>query len=261
MAKIAIIGGGFTGTMTAVHLIHQASSPIHIFLITEKETLAKGVAYNPYSPKHLLNVVAGKMSAFPNLPHDFVDWLVSKTEFSKKDRVLISQSFLSRKLYGEYLEYVWTEAKRHATAKAIKISIIEDSVVDLMLCDNKQSELELGSGEKLAFDYGVIATGNHTPRNPHIKNMDFYHSRNYFQNPWNKGCVVNVSPDLPVLIIGNGLTMVDTVIGLRENGFKGVIHSVSPNGFNILPHRHGGIPYSGLVNDLNENISILKLLI
>lgn len=53
-----------------------------------------------------------------------------------------------------------------------------------------------------------------------------------------------------ILIIGNGLTMVDTVLGLRNNGFKGVIHAISPNGFNILPHRHSGLQYKKIIEDL-----------
>ncbi len=66
MKTIGIIGAGFTGTMTAVHLISKSTEPCEIYLINERETLNKGIAYNPYSSKHLLNVVAAKMSAFPS---------------------------------------------------------------------------------------------------------------------------------------------------------------------------------------------------
>ena len=61
------------------------------------------------------------------------------------------------------------------------------------------------------------------------------------------------------LIIGNGLTMVDTVLGLFEHGFKGVTHSISPNGFNILPHRHTGFKYSLLTDELPLKFTLKDL--
>lgn len=62
-----------------------------------------------------------------------------------------------------------------------------------------------------------------------------------------------------VLIIGNGLTMVDTVIGLTDNGFHGKIYSISPNGLAMLQHRHGGVAYKGLIDELNEPYDLDKL--
>ncbi|HXP52571.1 MAG TPA: FAD/NAD(P)-binding protein, partial [Bacteroidia bacterium] len=72
---IAIIGGGFCGIMTAVHLLENALSPVKITLINSGYPFAKGVAYSAYSDSHLLNIVAGKMSAYTDKPTDFVDWV------------------------------------------------------------------------------------------------------------------------------------------------------------------------------------------
>src|SRR5690606_36862552 len=96
--------------------------------------------------------------------------------------------------------------------------------------------------------------------NPKIRNTDFYKSPNYFQNPWKIESVKNIKNNMPVLIIGNGLTMVDTVFGLLEQGFKGEIYAISPNGFNILPHRHGGFQYLQLNKDLKNNITLFELI-
>src|SRR5690606_1358843 len=119
--------------------------------------------------------------------------------------------------------------------------------------------ITLESGEKITVDECVIASGNHLPGNQRIKNHSFYKCPNYFQNPWKIDSVKNIDSELPVLIIGNGLTMVDTVLGLIEHGFKGEIYSISPNGFNILPHRHNGLKYTNLVEELNDNLSLLDL--
>jgi uncharacterized NAD(P)/FAD-binding protein YdhS len=53
--------------------------------------------------------------------------------------------------------------------------------------------------------------------------------------------------------------MVDTVLGLLEQGFKGEIYSISPNGFNILPHRHNGLKYSKLLEELQDDMNIYEL--
>ena len=45
LRKIGIIGGGFSGTLTAVHLIEKTVKPIEIFIINKKSTVTKGVAY------------------------------------------------------------------------------------------------------------------------------------------------------------------------------------------------------------------------
>jgi uncharacterized NAD(P)/FAD-binding protein YdhS len=258
MKKIGIIGGGFTGTMITVQLIDKSTEQCEIILINERETLNKGIAYNPYSDKHLLNVITGKMSAYPDNPDHFLDWVMQKDEFKKKDITIIANSFLPRQIYGEYLCNIWEEAKKSAKSKQIQITVIDSFVVDLDVSDNSV-DLWLENDLKLNIDYCVIATGNHIPRNPQIKNIDFYNSPNYFQNPWKIESVKNTNINLPVLIIGNGLTMVDTVLGLLEQGFKGEIYSISPNGFNILPHRHNGLKYSKLVEELRADMNIYEL--
>src|SRR5690606_4786425 len=136
MKKIGIIGGGFTGTMTAVQLIDKSTERCEIILINERETLNKGIAYNPYSDKHLLNVIAGKMSAYPDRPDHFLDWVMQKDEFKTKDKTLISNSFLPRQIYGEYLCDIWEEAKKSAKSKQIQITVSDSFVVDLDVSDN-----------------------------------------------------------------------------------------------------------------------------
>src|SRR5690606_3814588 len=259
MRKIGIIGVGFTGTMTAVHLINKATEPCEIILINERQSLNRGIAYNPYSNKHLLNVTAGKMSAYVDRPDHFLDWALQQDSIEQKDRSLVANSFLPRKLYGDYLCGIWEEAKNTAVTKNITLTVINSFVIDLEVLENSVS-LWLDNTMELQLDQCVIATGNQIPRNPRIPNMDFYNSEKYFQNPWKIESVKNTAENIPILIIGNGLTMVDTVFGLLEQDFKGDIYSISPNGFNILPHRANGLKYSRLVEELNDDLSLFELL-
>jgi uncharacterized NAD(P)/FAD-binding protein YdhS len=258
MKKIGIIGGGFTGTMAAVQMILKSSQPCEIILISEKNNLNKGIAYNSYSKKHLLNVITAKMSAYPDDQDHFLDWVMQQKEFESQERTLIAVSFLPRQLYGEYLTHIWNESLLIARSKSIFMNVLDNVVLDLDVNRNNVLMI-LDNGKSITVDECIIATGNNIPRNPIIRNEEFYGSKNYFQNPWKAESVENLREFDPVLIIGNGLTMVDTVLGLLEKGFKGKIYSISPNGFNILAHRHTGIHYSKLSEELKQGASLQDL--
>ena len=125
MKKIGIIGAGFTGIMTAVQLIRKSDEAFEIIVVNEKDTFSKGIAFNPYSDKHLLNVITEKMSAFPDVPGHFLDWVMERKDFNKYDRALIANSFLKRNLYGEYLSEIWDSSLQTASDKGIIITVIK----------------------------------------------------------------------------------------------------------------------------------------
>lgn len=203
-------------------------------------------------------MIASKMSAFSDTPNHFLDWVLEKDEFKGIDKTLIANSFLPRKYYGEYLSSIWENALILADSKQIKINLVEGKVTDITTTDFSVL-IEMENNLKLVFTECVVATGNQIPRNHQIKNMGFYKSQFYFQDPWKLESILNVDEHLPILILGNGLTMVDTVLGLIEHGFKGEIYSISPGGYNILPHLHSGLKYSKLIEELKENINIYEL--
>src|SRR5690349_19191159 len=107
---IAIIGGGFSGTMTAVHLLKQNKIPLHIILINSNYPLAKGIAYSSYSNKHLLNVPVKKMSAFPDKPDDFLNWIKTHDNYGALDQNELPDMFLPRNIYGHYLKDTFENA-------------------------------------------------------------------------------------------------------------------------------------------------------
>lgn len=110
MKKILIAGGGFTGTIAAVHLIQKATDAFELIIINQKESFNRGIAFNPNSKKHLLNVIASKMSAFKKESHHFLDWVMQQPAYAGKDKNLIANSFLPRYVYGTYLEDIWQNA-------------------------------------------------------------------------------------------------------------------------------------------------------
>ncbi len=256
MYHIGIIGGGFSGTITAVQLIRKCVTPVKITLISDPESLNRGRAYNPYSTRHLLNVVTGQMSAFPERPDHFLDWVMNLPEYAGYDRNLIANSFMPRAMYGMYVRQLWQAARLHAHDKGILIEVVDDLAASIFPNPFSIMVTTL-SGRQFVFNDVVLATGNALPRNHAIKDDNFYRiSQNYFRNPWEEASVLNPPEHLPVLLIGNGLSMVDTVFGLLENGFREKIISISPNGFNLLPHRHGGLSYSKLSEEVMPGMGL-----
>ncbi len=140
MRKIGIIGGGFSGTMTAVQLIETADVPLEIIIIDNSSSFNKGIAYTPYSESHLLNVTVGKMSAFPSKPDHFLEWLMKFEPLNFSDKKRTANSFVPRKLYGEYLNSIWDKAQEIAQSKQIKLTKIDSKVVDLE-CSEFEVEL------------------------------------------------------------------------------------------------------------------------
>lgn len=258
MRTIGIIGGGFTGTMTAVQLIERAQGPLSITIINERGTFSKGIAYDPYSKGHLLNVTAARMSAYPDRPNHFMDRVMSLPSFANTERSLIANAYLPRYLYGEYLAAVWKDAQALADRKKINVRVVEDEAADIDV-DARSATITLRGGERISVDRCVIASGNSEPRDPAIEHPAFYNSERYHKNPWKVDSVTGLDNKLPVLIIGNGLTMVDTVLGLLEHGFSNTIYALSPNGYNILPHRHNGLAYTKLTDELHDSLSLHQL--
>src|SRR4051812_50135601 len=65
---VAIVGGGFSGTIVAAQLAHRG---IRSVLIDGSGRMGRGVAYSTTEPAHLLNVPAEAMSAWPDEPDHF----------------------------------------------------------------------------------------------------------------------------------------------------------------------------------------------
>lgn len=258
MKTIGIIGAGFCGTMVAVHLIRMTDAPFRLVIVDRQKNRVRGIAYGSYSDRHLLNVPCGKMSAFPDDPDHFLNWTLQQPDYQDIDRSLLAGAFVPRNVYGAYLKDLWHEARIAAQGKKIVLEEVDDQVVDLDKTVNGFA-LQLAGRPGVHADQCVLATGNHLPGDPRVANMSYASDERYFRNPWRKEAVEHADPSHPVLILGNGLTMVDTVLGLLEHHFKGRIIALSPNGFNILPHRHPGLQYSALSREISATTSLNEL--
>jgi uncharacterized NAD(P)/FAD-binding protein YdhS len=91
---IAIVGGGFSGTLLAINLLRLGA---RVVLIEQDHAkLARGLAYATRQPEHLLNVRAANMSAFPDDSGHFLRWM-GFADLEAANR------FVPRRAYGQYL--------------------------------------------------------------------------------------------------------------------------------------------------------------
>jgi uncharacterized NAD(P)/FAD-binding protein YdhS len=222
---IAIIGGGVSGTLTALHLVRQGT-PARVILIDRRPGFGLGLAYSTPSLRHLLNVPAGKISALPDQPDHFLNWLREN-----HDPAATEKTFAPRAVFGRYIQSLL------ASTRPVEQEIA--TVVDVRLYDSG-AVLTLDNGCELRADLVVLATGNFDPAPlPGItkaaSDLGFYH-----HNAWAAETYEGLHPDAPVVLIGTGLTGVDVVLRLRELGHRGRIIAVSRHG--IFPNRHDDYP-------------------
>src|SRR5258705_10467941 len=71
---VVIVGRGYSGTMVAVHLA-RGQRGLRVALIDRSKTFGRGVGDGTNDPKHLLNVPADQMGAFPGDIGHFHRWV------------------------------------------------------------------------------------------------------------------------------------------------------------------------------------------
>ncbi len=220
---VAVIGGGFSGTLLAINLLRDGGVAVTL-IERDAARLARGLAYGAAQAGHILNVRAANMSAFADEPDHFVDWLAQRGAGSET-------SFASRTDYGTYLAALLAQARRAAPER---LTIVQDEAVDL---EDRGDDMliRLRSGEVLAADHVVIASGNLPPHDlPAFAGLA---APAYVSDPWSPGSADGLGDDDIVMLLGTGLTAVDCALTLDHCGFRGRIVALSRRG--LAPRRHG----------------------
>lgn len=234
MKTIAVIGAGFSGTATVAQLLRRAPAQgLHVLLVNRSGRMARGIAYGTQSPGHMLNVPAGNMSALADDPDHFVRFC------ARVDARITPSSFVSRRLYGDYLEYLLDETERAATGTARLTRIVGEVARLTPAADGKGSRIVLTDGQDFTADRVVLAFGHYPPKDPAVADPAFYRSKRYVRDPWAPAALDAVDPSMPVLLLGTGLTTVDIAISLLDRCERSVIHAMSRRGLLPQPHRAG----------------------
>ena len=218
--RIAIIGGGASGALAALHLARALPvGAVEIIVIEPAEEIGRGLAYSTDDPGHLLNVRAANMSAFADQPDHLLQWLQTKGPCGTRPTPLC---FISRSLYGAYI----ADIAQGLIASGV-VRHVKEQCVDLVEVGNSVA-VALETGSIVVADIAILAIGN--SGRPILNGMPAV-------QPWAEDALRNLPPDLPVLLIGTGLTMVDMALSLNRQGHRGKITALSPRGLLSQVHR------------------------
>jgi uncharacterized NAD(P)/FAD-binding protein YdhS len=232
--KVAVIGGGFSGAAIAARLLR--SRQVDVDVIEERPRLGLGLAYGDAQDGQILNVPAGRMSFWAEQPTHFLDWTKLRgPQLGRPEAGAATvESYLPRRLYGCYVADVMDAVAKKADIR------IEGELVHYR---NRAIALDqiaggyrvtLADGQSIDAAAVVIATGNNLPAPAWpIQGQ----GSAYIDNPWSEDATAHLDPLAPVLVIGTGLTMVDMVLRLNQEGHRGRITAISRHG--LLPRTRG----------------------
>jgi uncharacterized NAD(P)/FAD-binding protein YdhS len=223
---VAIIGGGFSGVLLAINLLRHGN--VRVTLVERRpDRLGRGLAYGAAQADHILNVRAANMSALPDQPGHFVDWLSAQGLGQEG-------SFATRRDYGTYLCAMLDEAR---AAAGVRFAILADEAMDLIVRADG-TFIALRSGDILEADVAVIAPGNLPPHDlPAFAGLG---RPAYVNDPWAADISTGLGQEDILLLLGSGLTAVDCALSLDSEGYKGKIVALSRRG--LTPQAHVPAP-------------------
>lgn len=245
MTDIAIIGGGAAGAAVFGELLqHPGGGVIH--WIAGQSSPGRGVAYATDDACHLLNVRAAGMGVFAEQTEEFLQ------HASRRLGAVQGTDFLPRGLFGEFVQAQVRARVEAAQARDRRFTIHADRAVAVRAQSPGGYRVELAGGQTVAADAVVLATGALPPRPLKTVAEDALASEAYRLDPWHlDGC-----PPSPrrALVIGTGLTAVDTLISVANRWPHAELVAVSRHG--LLPFRHPALPLvpHPFQADLNQSL-------
>ncbi|MBC2933987.1 FAD/NAD(P)-binding protein [Nocardioides sp. zg-1228] len=218
--RVVVVGAGAGGTLVATHLVTALSSRFRVELVDPAPGTGRGQAYSTTDERHLLNVPASGMSAFPRDPEHFLRWLRAHhdPDFQPHD-------FAPRAVFGRYVETLLTTATEfpgnaqlvRRRAEVADIARSGDGFV-----------VDLSDGDRLEARAVVLATGSRPGTGwapPELAD-----DPRLVADPWTQP----IPAVGDVLMLGSGLTMVDLAISADRP--DRTIHVVSRT--DAMPHAH-----------------------
>ena len=233
-----LIGGGAGAAMVLMQWILQGNIPKTILWCeseaTDGQDFGLGAAYRTTHPRHLLNVMASRMGCFPDKPDDFQRW-VEQSDLpdaiaARQGDVPLAEAYLPRRLYGQYLQ----SRLRALTAQLApgQLILFPHRITAILPEATGGYRIESAAGHWQSTQL-VLAMGNQpNTRWPAARNAP-----GWIGNIWQKDMrALPPAEGNPLLVLGAGLSAVDTVLSLRDAGWKDEIRLVSRHGHWPQPH-------------------------
>ncbi|MGH1554773.1 FAD/NAD(P)-binding protein [Streptomyces sp. L7] len=201
--RVTVVGAGFSGTLTAIRLLHFADTPLEICLIEREEGYRYGgIAFGQASTnwEHMLNIQAGRITLRRERPEDFLEWANEEADRSEWPKQWQYHTFgvacvVPRRMFRQYL----AERLRSAAADAhtdVTLRELTGEVIDVRgegggYVVKYADAGDQGGVHDLPSDQVILATGHLAPVQApfyhRIKRLRPFHRRPL--RPWRPGAV------------------------------------------------------------------------
>ena len=234
---IAVVGGGAAGVILSAHLLRAASAsrPVRVLLVDPAETPGRGLPYRTTDPRHTLNAVVARLSAFDDDPGHLLRWCAAAGIPAEPG------TFLQRADFGRYLTELLGSVP---VPDGSSVRHVRGTVVD---ADDEPDgaygpsgpgvALTLADGTTLHADSAVLALG--TPPPVRLPEYEPWCER-YVADPWSPDLDARAAGARRVLVVGTGLTTLDVVAHLHPLLPGARFTAVSRGG--VLPAPHAAEP-------------------
>ncbi len=241
-----IVGAGFAGTATALHFLLKAAEdpvlsadkPLKLTMLERyPQQMHGGIAYGRVPAfEYNLNLSSKRVTPFaagkkPDDLPSFEEFILAHA----KDDPGFADNLVnpSRQVYGQYLHDLIDAAVARTGGKVV-LERKYDEAVDL---EDKPTgtTLHLKSGATLEAAHVMLATGFkeavmpkfafNAAAHPQFLDYPYSHQANTFFDKLLNGA--NNAEDKSTLVLGTGLSAMDTVIRLLDGGYKGKITMLS----------------------------------
>lgn len=216
LAKVAIVGRGFTGVMTAIALLKGFDRPFHLVMYDPQPKIDGGEGVDR-SAATLLNSRVRDLSVDPEVPEDFRRWL--ETDAAWRDRLdpdegSVDHSFVPGEIFSSYVYQRFSEALKGRTD--VVVQVCADSVTAINRHPRGGLSILSGDGQQTRFDAVFLATG--------------YGLRDGIDEPPVWDAVQDA------VVIGGGVYAVDRALRLLAAGEAAHVTLISASGFLPQPH-------------------------
>ena len=220
---VVVVGAGAGGALTASHLVTGLSARFRVELVDPAPVTGRGTAYSTTDDRHLLNVPASGMSAFPRDPEHFYRWVRQH-----HDPQAQPQDFVPRRVYGDYVEgLLRTAAEYPANARLVRRQAsggrASTGGATGWWCASTTGR---PTGRTIVARAVVLATGAKAGTDWAPEALA---ASGRLLDPW-----TDELPDGDLLLVGTGLTMVDVAIAADRPGRT--LHCVSRHDAVPCPH-------------------------
>jgi uncharacterized NAD(P)/FAD-binding protein YdhS len=251
---ITIVGGGFAGTALAVQLARQLDlRQAEVHLVEPRPVPGPGLAYTARRPEYLMNVRPAALSLYAEQPGHFAQWLQTQPEAAAA-----LPEFAARATYGRYLEAELAQVLDRPGQPGVQWH--QTTAVAAPLLADGRRQLQLADGGIIASDIVVLALGNFPPPPPAGPDLAYLQHPGYHADPWVTGNLRRIGPNDSVLLIGSGLTAVDVLLALRQDGHQAPVTVVARHGRWPAAHGPASATYPNFYPDLAQETTVAGVL-